>query len=357
MSARGFTLVELLVAAALALAVSMVVVALSLGMGKAFDSSIATTDLTARARAVLAALSAELRDAGSGVVVGAPLQDLPDIVPLVLPRRSLAEAALAEPFTAITIVRATGAQGSLRDALPAGSALVPLDPAAPSRGQDGTAGFRTGDTAMILDRSRADPIAITGVDPASWTLTTSTPVRVSFAPGAIVAGIEYTTYGLRADAAGNLRLVRRTGGGAEQPLVDYVTRFEIALWGIADPPRPAIIESWFPTYGPLPPLLGEDDGRDVWPAGENCTLLVDGAGNRAPRLASLGPAGALVPLPASVLSDGPWCPDAASPDRFDADLLRVRRIDVEFQLEPVPGNAARPPQPVVIRTSVAKRQG
>ncbi|MEZ5283344.1 MAG: hypothetical protein R2712_00775 [Vicinamibacterales bacterium] len=33
------------------------------------------------------------------------------------------------------------------------------------------------------------------------------------------------------------------------------------------------------------------------------------------------------------LDDGPWCPDAWSSGRFDADLLRVRRIDIHLRVE------------------------
>jgi hypothetical protein len=34
-----------------------------------------------------------------------------------------------------------------------------------------------------------------------------------------------------------------------------------------------------------------------------------------------------------MLTDGPWCPDPLSPVRFDADLLRVRRIHVTLRVQ------------------------
>ena len=37
----------------------------------------------------------------------------------------------------------------------------------------------------------------------------------------------------------------------------------------------------------------------------------------------------MILLPASSLSDGPWCPDEVSDQRWDADLLRVRKIVVD----------------------------
>ena len=33
------------------------------------------------------------------------------------------------------------------------------------------------------------------------------------------------------------------------------------------------------------------------------------------------------------MTDGPWCPDAAAPNRVDADLFRVREVRVTLRLE------------------------
>jgi hypothetical protein len=41
----------------------------------------------------------------------------------------------------------------------------------------------------------------------------------------------------------------------------------------------------------------------------------------------------LVRLSAADLTDGPWCPDAASPSRYDADLLRVREVRITLRAE------------------------
>jgi hypothetical protein len=40
-----------------------------------------------------------------------------------------------------------------------------------------------------------------------------------------------------------------------------------------------------------------------------------------------------VPLGAAILTDGPWCPDSLAPNRFDADLLRIRRIRVTLRAQ------------------------
>jgi hypothetical protein len=33
------------------------------------------------------------------------------------------------------------------------------------------------------------------------------------------------------------------------------------------------------------------------------------------------------------LTDGPWCPDAANSNKYDADLLRIRKIRVTLRLQ------------------------
>jgi prepilin-type N-terminal cleavage/methylation domain-containing protein len=40
-----------------------------------------------------------------------------------------------------------------------------------------------------------------------------------------------------------------------------------------------------------------------------------------------------VPLDPATLIDGPWCPDASDPERFDADLLRIRRVGVRLRVQ------------------------
>jgi len=44
-------------------------------------------------------------------------------------------------------------------------------------------------------------------------------------------------------------------------------------------------------------------------------------------------ASGLARLPLSAFTDGPWCPDGASPNRFDADLLRIRLVRVTLRVQ------------------------
>jgi hypothetical protein len=41
----------------------------------------------------------------------------------------------------------------------------------------------------------------------------------------------------------------------------------------------------------------------------------------------------LARLPLGVFTDGPWCPDGASPNRYDADLLRIRLVRVTLRVQ------------------------
>jgi hypothetical protein len=84
------------------------------------------------------------------------------------------------------------------------------------------------------------------------------------------------------------------------------------------------------TYGPKALSIGATQAP--WPRGETCTVAVV-ANQQVPRLDVLGPPGSgLVKLTQAQLTDGPWCPDANNQNRFDADLLRIRKIRISIWL-------------------------
>jgi hypothetical protein len=73
-----------------------------------------------------------------------------------------------------------------------------------------------------------------------------------------------------------------------------------------------------------------------WPAGENCMFNVVGGKTvtKAAMATALGPAtGPLVELTKAQLEDGPWCPNNAAANRFDADLLRIRKVRVYMRVQ------------------------
>ena len=79
-------------------------------------------------------------------------------------------------------------------------------------------------------------------------------------------------------------------------------------------------------------------GQTGWPDGENCVFQVV-SGAQVPRLDTLDTNTVQVKLDPSILdgSDeedrGAWCPNADSPMRYDADLLRIRRVRVTLRVQ------------------------
>ena len=137
-------------------------------------------------------------------------------------------------------------------------------------------------------------------------------------------------------------MTSRDGGtGADVPVVDNLVALKFDYYG---EPRPAQVikslddpEGPWTTYGPPPPVLQQQIPTSGYAAGENCTFQIDPvSGLQVPRLAVLGSDGggkALVKLTAAQLIDGPWCPDSANANRWDADLLRIRRIGVTLRVQ------------------------
>jgi hypothetical protein len=153
----------------------------------------------------------------------------------------------------------------------------------------------------------------------------------AFPAGSVVLPVIVSAYYLKPGVAGEPgQLVSGDGDASDMPLVDHVTALSFQLFGEPRPPSlvggPGHARA---NYGPSPPPPLEDDPRDTWGAGENCTF----AAGQASRLPALGAGTGLVPLTAAMLTDGPWCPDASATGRYDADLLRVRAVRVTLRVE------------------------
>jgi len=144
-----------------------------------------------------------------------------------------------------------------------------------------------------------------------------------------------TIYWLKRDPAGTWQLMSSDGGGnPDVPIADRIVGLSFDYYGDPQPPlmRKPLGDPTGPwtTYGPTPSTAASPP----YPPGENCVFFNDGSPTPQPRLAALGAAGtALVRLTPAQLTDGPWCPDQGALDRWDADLLRVRRIAVTVRVE------------------------
>ena len=131
-------------------------------------------------------------------------------------------------------------------------------------------------------------------------------------------------------------------GAANAPVVDHVVGLSFQYFGDPQPPtiRRPLTERLGPwtTYGPKPP-----------PSGDNCVFVGNGTPTPTPALPAIGSGVALVPLGAAMLTDGPWCPDAVNPNRFDADLLRIRRVTVTLRVESAAATLRGPAGPLFAR--------
>ena len=152
----------------------------------------------------------------------------------------------------------------------------------------------------------------------------------------VVAPSDTRTYHLRQDGEGIWQLMQYDGRLSDQPAVEDVILLRLEYFGDGEPPLATIDERGeiHVTYGAPPPPTGVDDPGDSWGVGENCTI-VNAGGQYLPRLQNVG--AGVVAIGQAMLTDGPWCPDAARAFRFDADLLRIRRVRVHVRLQ-----AARP---------------
>ena len=149
----------------------------------------------------------------------------------------------------------------------------------------------------------------------------------------LVAPSTSRTYHRKRDGEGVWQLMQYDGHASDQPAVEDVVDLAFEYFGEANPPAAVVTQRGRTraTYGPAPPAAGIDDPGDSWGAGENCTFANNGGGH-VTRLQALGAPG-IVPIPPAILTDGPWCPDAAHAFRFDADLLRVRSVRVRIRLQ------------------------
>ena len=149
----------------------------------------------------------------------------------------------------------------------------------------------------------------------------------------VVVPSEIRSYHLKQDAEGIWQLMQYDGQASDQPAVEDVIALRVEYFGDAEPPTATVTERGDVrvTYGAVPPPLSVDDPGDSWGAGENCTIANEG-GQYTARLESIGSPGITL-LDQAVLIDGPWCPDASHAFRFDADLLRVRRVRLQVRLQ------------------------
>jgi hypothetical protein len=343
---KGFSLVETLLAAMLSLVVAAAVFALMQPSNGLFASELESADMQQRLRVAEGTLARSLMAAGAGVYAGRQSGPLVMYVPPVLPFREGARGGdpigtFASDRITILSVPATTAQTVLSQPLAPGD--LTFSPAGADDGGCGVGdpmcGFSPNAQVLVFDESgHYDLFTIAAVNGGIAHLSlnrASNAMTTSYPAGSKVVEVESHTYYLKTDVvARSGQLMHYDGSNnPDVPIVDNVVRLRFDYDGDSQPPtmtRPLDdVSSPQTTYGAPP--------RRVSPpfaAGENCLFVNDGSPTPASRLPALGNGSrSMVPLTPAQLIDGPWCPDDANPNRWDADLLRIRRIGVTLRVQ------------------------
>jgi Tfp pilus assembly protein PilW len=337
---HGFSLLELVVATALMLATTAAVFTMMHPAEGAFAAEPEVADMQQRLRVAADILLKDLNMAGGGAYQGLRAGPLVSYFPPVLPFRQGGTnedppGTFASDRITIIYVGSTAAQTTLTAPL-----IGPTPTFTPASG-DGCAlaaatgvsaalcGFANDQTVLVYDTTgNYGVFTIVAADGAVAKLAANAPAghaNSTFPAGSTI--VEAASYGyyLRSDGAtGAYQLMQYDGGSRDAAAVDNVVSLGFEYFGEAQPPtlRHAGPEEMATTYGPAPT------------AGGIASCLFTDAIPAAPVLPVLGDGShALVPLTAQQLTDGPFCPSDAHESRWDADLLRIRRIAVTLRVQ------------------------
>ena len=339
-SASGVSMVELLVAVALMGLALGTVAMLATAVLAGFEADPAAADEQQRARSGINALLDDVQRAGSGFVQAAgdgPGAGLPLLVPDAVATGAWAVRAVPRTLTTVYAQR-NAAHARLRVPATAGDVWLRLNRPAFCSAMSAACGFASGDDVLLFDEHGRFAFATVLQVASPLDLELAGPLAESWRAGASVSSVTSHGYALRADPATGLsQLVRGLGDGPANPVIDFVTRFDVEWHAAVAAPALRVAPDGTPedaTTGPRPPAPGVvADG--AWPAGENCAFRRDAAGAVVWR----GGAG---PLPLTALDDGPWCPSPAASSRWDVDLARVARVTVTLGVA-VASARLRPP--------------
>jgi hypothetical protein len=305
-SQRGFTLTELLAATWLTVTIGALCLGVLAAMARASVSHPQGADQQQRLRAAFDQLTELAGRAGAGMR-GTGRNAARPLVPALYPQRRGVPSpdpdtgAFADRVTFLSGA-ATASLAPLASPVAAPSSPVWIDLASCAPGRQ-SCGFGVGDYALLADaRARGEWFKVAATSggrldhlPARLCSTYRTE------DDAVLVAVEVKT--LAFDAG--LRQLRLATPGSDQPWLDDVAAFEVTWFGDPRPPRTPV------------PAPGE----------ASCIIGADGS----PQLPELGrQGGSWVPLTLATLGDGPWCGDP--PWRYDADLLRVRRLRFRVEL-------------------------
>jgi hypothetical protein len=308
-------MVETLVATALLVVITAAVFSFVNPSALIAQAQPEASDMQQRARVAADVLLRDFLAAGAGLDAGPDAGPLTSFLPPIVPRRmgfnNPDGPGVARP-DAVTLIWATGgwaqttASSVLSSEIPALS--VNSLPGCPAG--DPLCGLAEGADALLFDdQAHFDVFRIARVQGGVADLRLHDPgASYEYQPGARVASAVTRTYYLDADSR---QLRANDGYLTDTPVIDNVVGLTFSYFG-----------------DPNPPVAPR-------PAAGTANCLYDAAGQFIGGMSVLTPTGgSLAPLPLSMLNDGPWCGEHNS--RFDADLLRVRRIRVTLRVQAGP---------------------
>ena len=317
-SARGFSLLEMLVAAAIVLAITGTMVELARAARGASSVIGDMADVQQKMRVAADAIQHDLLIAGAGSETASGMGPLASYLPPIRPAAGLSgdsDITYAPDRISLLSVPDTHAEAEVTG--PSGTTGGIAVGNTPVCAVLPTCGFQRGMHAIVFDRTGP------GFGYDVFTVADASPGVVSkpsdeggfsrvYSSTAHVSEVVLHTYHLDRSDPSNVRLMRGDGR-SDFPLVDGVRELRFTYY--ADP-DPASVSA-----------AGADAGTCVYAPGPP----------PRPLLAVLGGT-SLTELQASDLTDGPLC--GMAPNRFDADLLRIRRVRVHLKVQPSP--SARP---------------
>jgi Tfp pilus assembly protein PilW len=316
-SESGFTFVELLVASAIAVAMTGAMIELARAAQAASAIVSDAADVQQKMRVAAEAIQHDLSMAGAGSALPSGGGPLAQFVPAVRPAVGIAgdsDLTFAADRVTVLYMPATGADA---DVVSATSAALSIG-GTPSCTRSATCGFQDGMRAIVVDRGAPGRgyDVFTVADASAGSLTRKSDegsFSTMYTSTGHVAEVVAHSYYLDRSDASNVRLMRGDGRSAFA-LVDGVRDLRFTYYADPDPSSA--------------PTIGAASGSCVYDSGPP----------PRPLLAPL-PGVSLSELSAADLTDGPFC--GSPPNRFDADLLRVRRVGVSLQIVPVSSSASR----------------
>jgi hypothetical protein len=356
-------MIELLISAAITMVITGGILALMSPVQGIFHTQPEVSDMQQRLRVGVDGLAKDLIMAGAGTYAGSAAAALNTLFAPVVPYRigdvndDRPRNVFFRPDTiSIMYVPPTPSQATTAEAMTTISTRVKLaaQSSCPPSTPRSLCDIREDMRLVIFDsRGRRDLVTVTGVEDGALSVEYKGTLSVPYAKGSSIARIAMHTYYLKSDVSTRtFQLMHYDGVETDLPVADHIVDLEFEYYGDPLPPmrlleRPLTGEGPWTTYGPKPPEPGADNAP--WPAGENCVFVVDpDSGVHAPRLPVLGGTGT-IRLTEPMLKDGPWCPDATARDRFDADLLRIRRVRVKLRVQVARESLRGPAGPLFAR--------